>query len=131
MRILAIALIAASVGSSFAGDEVTLAGPQLPPQKIARTIDLGVPGALDALEQDSPGHYAKVIEILRAAGDVSCETLPQMLKLQFDVKAASCSATMVLTSYPAKRRVWFQLDDTAYVSNMVLYGATGKLTPAR
>lgn len=99
--------------------------------KASRTIDLGQPGALEALEKSRPEHYGKVVEILRIAGDVACETLPQMLKVQYDVAAARCSTALVLTSYPAKRHVWFQLEDTAYVSNVVLQDVRAKLHPAR
>ena len=98
---------------------------------IARTVDLGEPGALEALEQSNPERYRKVVQIMRIAGDVSCETLPQMLKVQHDVAAARCSSALVLTSYPAKRHLWFQLEDTAYVANVVLHGARGKLYPAK
>ena len=119
MRALIVSLLVAFAGSTVAAGNVT------------RTINFSSPGALDALEEDNPEHYAKVIEILRIAGDVSCETLPRMLKTQFDVKAARCSSALILTSYPAKRNVWFQLDDTAYAGNVVLYGVRGKLSPAR
>ena len=119
MRRLAVASFVALMGLSDASGS------------IPRTIDLGAPGALEALERSNPEHYGKVVKILRIAGDVSCETLPRMLKVQFDAAGARCSSALVLTSYPAKRHVWFQLEDTAYVANVVLHGVQGKLSPAK
>lgn len=119
MRVFVASLLVAFAGSGFAAD------------KVVRTINVSDAAAMDALERDRPEQYAKVIEILRIAGDVQCETLPQMLKTQFDVKAARCSSALILTSYPAKRQVWFLLDDTAYAGNVVLYGVRAKLSPAK
>jgi len=64
----------------------------------AMSVDIGDSHALDALQQQNPAHYEKVLRILRVAGDVSCETLPQMLKVQYDAKNVACSGALILTS---------------------------------
>jgi hypothetical protein len=119
MRTFVMLLLSAFVGTAFASE------------KVARTIDLGTPGVLEALQEANPGHYNKVTRILEVAGNVSCDTLPQMLKLQFDAAAGECRSVTILTSFPAKRRIWFQLEDTAYVTNVVLRDVRGKLIPAK
>lgn len=90
-------------------------------------IDIGDSRALDALQARNPAHYEKVLRILKIAGDVSCETLPQMLKVQYDAKKVACTGAAILTSYPAKRRLSFELDQTAYSGNVVLTGKPATL----
>src|SRR5690349_5888110 len=105
MRIFTLLLLAALAVDANADWKVPdgSLGLSANPGRAARTVDLGAPGALEALEQERPDHYSKVVKILRIAGDVSCETLPKLLKAQYDVAAARCSSALVLTSYPAKR----------------------------
>ena len=89
-------------------------------------VDIGDSQALDALQVRNPAHYEKVLRILRVAGDVSCETLPQMLKV-YDARNVACSGALVLTSYPAKRHLSFKLDETVYAGNVVLQGKPATL----
>ena len=95
------------------------------------TIDLGEPGALERIEAQSPDRYVTIVGILRVASHVSCDTLPQVLKTQYGAKDVLCPGALVLTSYPPKRHLRFQLEDTEYVTNVVLSGEAGKLQPAR
>ena len=91
------------------------------------SVDIGDTGALDALRARNPAHYEKVLRILQVASDVSCETLPQMLKVRYDAKNVACSGAAILTSYPAKRRLSFELDETVYAGNVVLTGKPATL----
>lgn len=85
---------------------------------------------LDALRAENPAQYQKVMGIISLAGDVSCEILPQMLRVRFDAKNVQCTGALILTSYPAKRRVSFTLEDTDFAGNVVLTGKPGTLVPA-
>ena len=96
----------------------------------ARTVDLGAPGALDAIEKANPEHYRKIVSILDVSRGASCETLPQVLKAKFGAEATSCHPYQVLTSYPARRHLAFRLGDTAYVATVPLTG-TSRALPAR
>lgn len=98
---------------------------------VKHTIDLGQPGVLERIETQSPERYVTIVGILRTASEVSCDTLPQMLKTQYGAKNVLCPGALVLTSYPAKRHLRFQLEDTEYVTNVVLSGPSGTLQPAR
>ena len=98
---------------------------------VKQTIDLGEPGALERIEAQDPERHATIVKILRTAADVSCDTLPQMLKTQYGAKNVLCPGALILTSYPAKRHLRFQLEDTEYVTNVVLKDVNGRLRPAR
>jgi hypothetical protein len=97
-----------------------------------RHVDIGDSRALDAIQAANPAQFEKVIGILqKVAGSVSCETLPQMLKVQYGADQVQCSGHLILTSYPSKRHLSFRLDDVQFDGNVVLTGAQGKLTPAQ
>jgi len=94
-------------------------------------VDIGDSRALDAIQAANPAQYEKVIGILqRVADSVSCETLPQMLKVQYGAEQVQCMGAMILTSYPPKRHLSFKLDDVYFVGNVVLTGKPGTLVKA-
>jgi hypothetical protein len=93
-------------------------------------VNLDKPGVLEAIEKRNPAHHRRIVEILRVAQAEPCETLPQILKTQFDAVGTKCSSYMLLTSDPPKRHLTFTLADTVYVTNVVQYKLRGKLTPA-
>ncbi|HSW83349.1 MAG TPA: hypothetical protein VLH12_07740 [Usitatibacter sp.] len=100
--------------------------------EIDRHVDIGDSRALDAIQAANPAQYEKVIGILqKVAGSVSCETLPQMLKVQYGAEQVRCAGHAILTSYPAKRHLSFKLDDVYFVGNVALTGEPGKLLPAQ
>jgi len=95
-------------------------------------VDIGDQRALDAIQATNPAQYEKVIGILeKVATSVSCETLPQMLKVQYGAEGLQCSGYLVLTSYPAKRHLSFKLDDIQFDGNVVLTGTRPSIRPAR
>ncbi len=93
-------------------------------------VNLDKPGMLEAIEKQNPAHHRKILEILRVAQAEPCETLPRILKTQFDAASAECRSYQLLTSDPPKRHLAFTLADTVYVTNVVQYKLRGKLTPA-
>jgi hypothetical protein len=94
------------------------------------TVDLDQPGALHALEQANPAHYAKVRLILAGVSRNPDSDVPRWMRVGFDARAVSY-APIVLTSHPAKRRLSFVLDDTRYVAVIVLTGLDGAIVPLR
>ena len=94
-------------------------------------VDLDQPGVLDRLKAQRPKHYEAVTEVLRASGRMPCRTGElQVLKAKFDIKELSCNA-LLMTSYPPKRRVNFQLEGESYVSVVTVKGIEGRAMPAK
>lgn len=87
-----------------------------------RRVDIGDHKALDAIQAENPAQHRKLMHILEAAGKVSCDTLPQMLKVQYGAADVKCQGALIRTSYPAKRWLSFTLDEIAFSGNIVLTG---------
>lgn len=96
-----------------------------------RHVDIGDQRALDLIEAANPAQYEKVVGILqRVASSVSCETLPQMLKVQYGAEQLQCMGATILTSYPAKRHLSFKLDGVYFAGNVVLTSKPATLQKA-
>jgi hypothetical protein len=113
------AMTAISVACAFAGADA--AAWQKP------LVDLGRPGAWEALERERPEHYRKLQEVVRTAQVETCETLPKILKTRLDVDSAQCSSYQLLTSLPPKRRLTLSLEGITYAMNVPQV----KLAPSR
>jgi hypothetical protein len=94
------------------------------------TIDLDRPGALAALEQSNPAHYAKVKLILQGVARHPDSDVPRWMRVGFDARNVDY-APVVLTSHPAQRRLSFALDDTRYVAVIVLTHLRGDIVPLK
>jgi hypothetical protein len=105
-------------------------GSQSVQARTVRTIDLGVPGALDSIATSNPGRYRKLVGIIEAAAEIDCEEMPAKLYVKYGALGSCTAPHMFLTSYPAKRHLSFALEDTSYVVNVVIRGAGGRLVPA-
>ena len=101
------------------------------PAGATRRVDIGDHKALDAIQAANPAQYGKVMGILEAAGRVDCETLPQMLKVQYGASQVQCIGALIRTSYPAKRWLAFTLDDVDFSGNVVLRGEQPRAQPAQ
>jgi hypothetical protein len=89
----------------------------------APRVDLDQPGVLNQLKQEHPQRYQAVSALLRASEHAPCQGGEiEVLKTRFNVKDLEC-AMMVLTSYPAKRHVGFELDGVNYEATVVLKDA--------
>ena len=89
----------------------------------APRVDLDRPGVLNQLKQEHPQRYQAVSALLRASEHAPCQGGEiELLKTRFNVKDLEC-AMMVLTSYPAKRHVSFELDGINYAATVVLKDA--------
>ena len=113
--------LAAAVGLVLRWSGPALAGP---------TVDLDRPGALAALEQTNPAHHAKVKLILAGVTRNPDSDVPRWMRVGFDARDVSY-APIVLTSHPAQRRLSFALDETRYVSVIVLTDLRGAIVPLR
>jgi hypothetical protein len=111
MRSVALAALACWVTSAVAA----------PAQGPLREMNLDRPGALEAIEQSNPAHYAKILVIMRVSQMEPCEHVPTILKTKegVGVEDVRCDSFLLLTSYPPKRHMTFVLDDVRYTSNVV------------
>jgi hypothetical protein len=107
MRIVAFASTLLMVGS-FA---VAAGVPQ---------IDLDRPGVLDQLKLQHPQRYQAVGALLHAFEHPACQGSElELLKTRFNIGDIECGM-FLFTSYPAKRRVSFELDGTSYAATVEL-----------
>lgn len=114
------AILFSAVAFSFAA----AAGPP------AKTVDLDRPGALDAIQHDDKPLYERIRGVLKAAEIEPCETLPKLVQTQFRAGVEVCNGHAILTSFPAKIRVAFRIDETLYASNVVQPNITASAHPA-
>jgi hypothetical protein len=85
---------------------------------------------LERLASEDPDRYVKVTAILRAAETTECETeATRLLKASHDLKQMHC-AFLILTSFPAKRHVYFVLENVAYSARIVMARNPGRLMKA-
>ena len=117
MRALAIALLCTATAA-----HATLPQP-------AR-VYLDRPDALDAIQQQDPERYRRIREILTLAETSKCHhaAFARALKVKYD--ASGGRATMLLTSFPAKRQLTFTLDGTIYMAIVTLRDSGGHVVPA-
>jgi hypothetical protein len=95
------------------------------------TIYLDDSRVYDAIREKDPARYDKIIEVLRVAQVEPCESLPGLLKTKLDIHA-TCRGYQVYTSFPAKTRLSFTLENTNYVAYVVQDKlSAGKLIPAK
>lgn len=107
-----------------AGSAIAAGSPQFP-------VDLNAPGVLERLKAERPKHYEAVTEILRASEKMPCkESELKILKAKFNMADLACHA-LLMTSYPAKRRVNFVYDGTSYVAQVSVIDSSGGVVPAK
>jgi hypothetical protein len=93
-------------------------------------VDLNRSGVLEQLKHDHPGRYQAISAILRASERFPCRASElQVLKTRYDVRDLECGFE-ILTSYPAKRQVSFELDGTAYRATVTLRDTDARIQPA-
>jgi hypothetical protein len=93
----------------------TAGASQDPPRRsgMPGVIDLGQPGALQALARDNPQHYAKIERILADVTRRPPQTVPRWMNAEFGARQVSFPS-LLKTSDPAQRSLSFTLDDTRY-----------------
>ena len=96
---------------------------------LSRVVDLDKPGALEALQQLNPMHYEKIQQIVTGILQQPDVAVPGWMRANFDARGVLYSQ-IEMTSYPPKRRLSFELDDTRYVV-VVTLTREGKITPLK
>jgi hypothetical protein len=96
-----------------------------------QTVYLDDSATWEALKREQPRRYEKILEVVKVAEAEPCETAPAIIKTKLDVNA-KCRAMVLFTSYPAKTRLLFTVEDTDYAVFVVQAKlSAGKLIPAR
>ena len=96
---------------------------------LSRVVDLDKPGALEALQQLNPMHYEKIRQIVTGILQQPDVAVPGWMRANFDARGVLYSQ-IEMTSYPPKRRLSFELDDTRNVV-VVTLTREGKITPLK
>ena len=109
----------------FLGVAQTAAGPTL-----SRTVDLDVPGTLEALERDNPTHYEKIRQIMVGVHKQPDAEVPRWMRTRFDARDVLYAPSLLVTD-PPKRRLSFTIDDTQYHTVVTLTNLQPKLMPAK
>ena len=86
--------------------------------------------ALEQLRTSNPAHYARAQKILAAANHLCRPKVGEVEYARFDAKDISCARSLVKTSNPPKREIYFRLDDTRYEALVVLTDDPPKLVRA-
>jgi hypothetical protein len=96
----------------------------------SRAVDLDPPGALEALEQDKPEHYAKVLEMMKKIEAVPYAPSGQM-DLRREVQTPDVTPRNIESSRPAKARLKVLVDDTEYRITVVYTKNPATVTPVK
>jgi hypothetical protein len=121
MKRALIALLGLASGAALSAD-----APFVATKAPIETIDLGKPGALDALQAVDPERHGKLTAILRAAEHPPCESKEmRLLKASNELRELRCGF-LLMTSLPPKRHLSFVLDDVHYQATVTM-----RLDPSR
>ena len=104
--------------------------PLAPALAAPLVVDLDAPGALARLRSEQPGRYEKVAAILRDAERLPEAQVEGWIRTRHDADAVQLGS-MLLVSYPPKRRLSFSLEKVAYVATIVVALPPARLVPAR
>lgn len=129
MRSRALVSITAVLAATaaVAGDSEDHPAPSAAPPHVVYLYGLH---DLEKLKSANPDHYARAERIL-AASDELCRPGPDRVYFaQFEARDISCEGSLLLTSYPAKRRVAFTLDRVRYVALVTVHGEPVRPMPA-
>jgi hypothetical protein len=96
----------------------------------SRSVNLDVPGALDALARDNPQHYTKVREIMAEVQKQPDSAVPQWMRTRFDARDVDYGPLLLVTD-PPKRRLSFTIDEVRYRSTVTLTNWKAQRMPAR
>jgi hypothetical protein len=94
----------------------TVASAETPAVKRTVCLDHLV---LEELKTSNPERYAQVRKVMASASELCRPNAARQWQVA-NVSAASCSSMLLKTSFPPKRTVGFQIDDTWYVANVIV-----------
>jgi hypothetical protein len=96
----------------------------------SQAVDLDPPGVLEALKQDKPEHYAKVLEMMEKIQAVPYDPSGQM-DLRREVQTPDVTQRTMETSHPAKTRLTVPVGDTEYGITVIYTKNPATLTPVK
>ena len=70
---------------------------------------------LEELKKSKPEHYARAQSVMAAASELCAPNAARMWQA-LSVSNGDCSSMALKTSYPPKRQIGFQIDDTWYIA---------------
>jgi len=134
--LLCSALLLAGIGTVASAETPTLnavvigTGAQwaMRPDGIKRTVYLDRV-VLEDLKKSSPARYAQVRSVMAAASEICAPNAGRQWAIA-NVESASCFGMVLKTSYPPKREIGFQIDDTWYVALVTVRDAPARLVAA-
>jgi hypothetical protein len=97
---------------------------------LRRTVDLGVPGAMERVRAANPDHFDKIVKIIEGVTQQPDTAVPRWLRVNFDARDVNYRP-IVMTSYPPKRRLSFALDDTDYLVVITLINVDSAIVPLK
>ena len=83
---------------------------------------------LEELKKSNPEHYAQAQRVMAAASEL-CAPNRARLWQAMSVSNGDCSGMVLKTSYPPKRQIGFQIDDTQYIALVTVTDAPALLVP--
>jgi len=103
-----------------------------PECRADRTIDLDVPGNLEAVARADPDHFAKIRRILAEVPEHSPaeDSVARWMRTEFQARDIQYT-DLVMTSLPPKKRLKFSLDGTSYVKIVTLTGWRSNARPLK
>jgi hypothetical protein len=94
---------------------VTVASAETP---IKRTVYLDHL-VLEELKTSNPERYAQVRNVMASASELCRPNAARQWQVA-NVSGVSCSSMLLKTSFPPKRSIGFQIEDTWYVANVIV-----------
>jgi hypothetical protein len=90
---------------------------------------------LEEIKNSNPERYARIREVMASASEM-CKPNAARAWALASAHPADCSTLLLKTSYPPKRQISFSIDDTMYITHVIVRDAPalmkaepGKLTP--
>lgn len=77
---------------------------------------------LEEIKKSNPDRYARIRSVMASASEM-CKPNAARFWITPTAAAPDCSSMVLKTSYPPKRQISFSIDDTVYVTNVVVRDA--------
>jgi hypothetical protein len=99
---------------------LTVAAAETPP--VQRTVYLDSV-VLEDIKTSNPEHYAQIQRVMASASQMCKPNAARDWALASTKSASDCSTVVLKTSYPPKRQISFQIENTRYIANVIVRDA--------
>ena len=99
---------------------LAVASAETPP--IQRTVYLDSV-VLEDIKTSNPEHYAQIQRVMASASQMCKPNAARGWALANTESASTCSTMVLKTSYPPKRQISFQIENTRYIANVIVRDA--------